>query len=121
VKTCILIDVAVPTGRNVVQKEAENKLRYKSSCIEIQWIWNLKCKIIAVIIGAKNKRLKEKFGSHTRKTFSRFRKKDSYPWNITHNTESTAVWNWKPEQLGITVGSRELPGSKGLWEETTAT
>jgi len=27
----------------------------------------------------------------TRKTFDRFTTKDSYTWNITHNTESTAV------------------------------
>jgi len=29
--------------------------------------------------------------SSTRKTFDRFTTKDSYTWNITHNTESTAV------------------------------
>jgi hypothetical protein len=34
-KTCTLIDVAIPTDRNVVQKEAEKKLKYKSECIEI--------------------------------------------------------------------------------------
>ena len=38
-----------------------------------------------------NEKLKEKFGSCTRKTFDRFITKDSYNWNITHNTESTAV------------------------------
>ena len=38
-----------------------------------------------------NEKLKEKFGSFTRKTFDRFTTKDSYTWNITHNTESTAV------------------------------
>ena len=27
-KTCTLIDVAIPTDRNVVQKEAEKKLKY---------------------------------------------------------------------------------------------
>jgi hypothetical protein len=43
--------VAIPADRNVVQKEAENKLKYKSLCIEIQ-PWNLKCMIIPVIIGA---------------------------------------------------------------------
>jgi hypothetical protein len=43
-----------------------------------------------------NKRFKEKFGSHMRKTLNRFTTKDSYTWNITHNTGSTAVWNWKP-------------------------
>ena len=38
-----------------------------------------------------NEKLKEKFGSCTKKTFDRFITKDSYTWNITHNTESTAV------------------------------
>ena len=38
-----------------------------------------------------NVKLKEKFGSGTRKRYDRFTTKDSYAWNITHNTESTAV------------------------------
>jgi hypothetical protein len=38
-----------------------------------------------------NEKFKKKFGSSTRKTFDRFSTKDSYTWNITHNTESTAV------------------------------
>ena len=38
-----------------------------------------------------NEKLKETFGSCTRKTFDRFTTKDSYTRNITHNTESTAV------------------------------
>ena len=46
--------MAIPADRNVVQKEAESKLKYKSIliCIEIQRMWNLKCKIIPIIIGA---------------------------------------------------------------------
>jgi len=44
--------VAVPADRNVVHKEAEKKLKYKSLCIEIQRMWNLKCMIVPVIIGA---------------------------------------------------------------------
>ena len=51
-KTCTLIDVAIPADRNVVQKEVEKKLKYKSLCIEMQRIWNLKCTIVPVIIGA---------------------------------------------------------------------
>jgi hypothetical protein len=43
--------MAIPADRNVVQKEAENKLKYKSLGIEIQRIRNLKCTIIPVIIG----------------------------------------------------------------------
>jgi hypothetical protein len=44
--------VAIPTNRNVMPKEAEKKLKYKSLGIEIQRMWNLKCMIIPVIIGA---------------------------------------------------------------------
>jgi len=51
-KTCALIDVAIPADRNVVQKEAEKKSKYKSLCIEIQRMWNLKCTIVPVIIGS---------------------------------------------------------------------
>jgi len=51
-KTCTLIDVAIPADRNVVKKEAEKKLKNESLCIEIQRMWNLKCTIIPVIIGA---------------------------------------------------------------------
>ena len=86
-KTCTMIKVAIPADRNVVQKEAEKKLKYKSVCIEIQRMWNLKCTIISVIIGANGIVTK----SCTRKTFDRFTTKDIYTWNITHNTESTAV------------------------------
>ena len=51
-KKCTLIDVANPTDRNVVQKEGEKKLKYKSLGMEIQRMWNLKSTIIPVIIGA---------------------------------------------------------------------
>jgi len=51
-KTHILIDVAIPADRNIVSKKAEKKLKYKILCIEIQRMWNLKCTIVPVIIGA---------------------------------------------------------------------
>jgi len=38
-----------------------------------------------------NNKSEVKFGSCTKKTFDRFITKDSCTWNITHNTESTAV------------------------------
>jgi hypothetical protein len=47
-----------------------------------------------------NEKLKENPGRYTRKTFDRFTTEYSYTWNITHNTESTAVWNLKPEWWG---------------------
>jgi hypothetical protein len=44
--------VAIPADRNVVQKEAEKKLKYKSLCIFIEQMWNLKRTIVPVIMGA---------------------------------------------------------------------
>jgi hypothetical protein len=35
-----------------MQKEAEEKLKYNNLCMEIQCMWNMKCLIIPVIIGA---------------------------------------------------------------------
>jgi hypothetical protein len=47
-----LIDVAIPSHKNVIQKEAEKKLKYKNLSIKIQRMWNMKCFAIPVIIGA---------------------------------------------------------------------
>jgi hypothetical protein len=50
-KIYLLIDVAVPSDRNVIQKESKKKLKYKNLSIEIQQMWNMKCFVITVIIG----------------------------------------------------------------------
>jgi hypothetical protein len=47
-----LIDVAIPGDRNVIQKEGEKILKYKDLTIEIRRIWNVKTRVIPVIIGA---------------------------------------------------------------------
>jgi uncharacterized protein (DUF1499 family) len=57
-----LIDVAIPSDRNVIQREAEKKLKYKNLGIEIQRMWNMKRFVIPVITGAMgiaSKRLKK--------------------------------------------------------------
>ena len=51
-KTCILTDVAILADGNVIQKEAENKLKYKRVCTETQRMWNMKCVIIPVVTEA---------------------------------------------------------------------
>jgi hypothetical protein len=84
--------VATPADRNV--NEADDKLNCKSLCVEIQGTWNMKCIIIPVVIGVTGtltEKYKEKRRSHTRKTLNRFAAENSCIWNITHNTESTAV------------------------------
>ena len=48
----MLIDVVIPTDRNVVQNEAEKKLKYNSLCAEIQRMWTMQCVSVPVICGA---------------------------------------------------------------------
>ena len=50
--TCMLIDVVISGDRNVIKKEAEKIVKYKDLTIEIQRMWNVKTKVIPVIIGA---------------------------------------------------------------------
>jgi hypothetical protein len=40
-KTYVLIDMAIHADRNVMPKEAEKRLKYKSLCTEIQRMWNM--------------------------------------------------------------------------------
>jgi hypothetical protein len=51
-KIYLLIGIAIPSDRNVIQKESEKKLKYKNLSIEIQRMWNMKYFVIPVIIGA---------------------------------------------------------------------
>jgi hypothetical protein len=48
----MLIDVAILGDRNVIKKEAKKILKYKDLIIEIHCMWNVKTKVMPVIIGA---------------------------------------------------------------------
>jgi hypothetical protein len=48
----MLIDVAIPGDRNVIQKETEKILKYKDLTVEIHRVWNIKTRVIPVIVGA---------------------------------------------------------------------
>jgi hypothetical protein len=50
--TSILIDAAIPGDRNVIKIEAEKVFKYEDLTIEIQRMWNVKARVIPVIIGA---------------------------------------------------------------------
>jgi hypothetical protein len=49
--TCMLINVAISGDRNVIKKEVEKILKYEDHTIEIERMWNIKTKVIPVIIG----------------------------------------------------------------------
>jgi len=46
----MLIDVAISGDRNVIKKGAEKILKYKDLTTETQRMWNVKTKVIPVII-----------------------------------------------------------------------
>jgi hypothetical protein len=48
----MLTDVAISEHINVIQKEAKKILKYKDLTTEIQCMWNVKTRVIPVIIGA---------------------------------------------------------------------
>ena len=48
----MLIDVVISGDRNVIKKETEKILKYKDLTTEIQRMWDVKTKVISVIIGA---------------------------------------------------------------------
>jgi len=47
----MLTDVAISGDRNVIKKEANKIPKYQDLTIDIQRMWNVKTKVISVIIG----------------------------------------------------------------------
>jgi len=67
-------NVAIPLVRNVIQNEAQRKLKNKNLSIEIQRMWNMKCFVIPVITGATGIVTEglQKSGNNTEKAFKKF-------------------------------------------------
>jgi len=91
--TCTLIDVAISGDRNVIKKEVEKILKYKDLTIEIQRMWNVKTKVIPVIIGRLG--LFQSQSENTRATYRKTRSQgtaeNSHIGHCTHTAESTNV------------------------------
>ena len=98
--------------RNGVQKEAEKKLKYKSLCIAMQRMWNLKCKIVPVIIGATGivtrslkKNLETIPGKHSIDSLQK-----TAILGTSHKYGKYSSVKLEAWAVGITAGSREVPG-----------
>jgi hypothetical protein len=87
----MLIDVAISGDRNVIKKEAEKILKYKDLTIEMQHMWNVKTRVIPVIIGATgtiSKSFIEIREQHSRKPRSQRTTENSHIGHYTHTSES---------------------------------
>ena len=51
-KTCIMIDMSIPSERNVSIKEAEKLSKYKDLEIEVTKMWEMKTSTVPIVIGA---------------------------------------------------------------------
>ncbi|KAL1256585.1 hypothetical protein QQF64_012130 [Cirrhinus molitorella] len=51
-KMCLVIDVAIPVDHNVVEKENDKLIKYKSLGIDISRSWNMRTQIVPFVIGA---------------------------------------------------------------------
>jgi hypothetical protein len=91
--TCILIDVAIPAYRNAIKEEGEKTFIYKNLIIEIRCMWNVKAKVIPVIIGGigtTSKSLRQYLSNIPGKHEIKKLQKQPY-WALAHTTESANV------------------------------
>lgn len=58
-RNCYVVDVTIPSDRNIVKKEAEKILKYQSLLIELRRMWGLEVMFIPVVIGARGYVTKE--------------------------------------------------------------
>jgi hypothetical protein len=82
-------------------------------------MWNMKCFVIPVIIGAAGIITKgqKKSGNDTRKALNRLSRKNSCSGNITHYKESATIRNLKPEWWGSPLVQEEKYQEKPVKRE----
>jgi glycine cleavage system protein P-like pyridoxal-binding family len=64
-KTWLLIDVAILSDKNIIQKEAEKKLKYKNVSKEIQIMWNIIIGATGIVSKSLQKYLETIPGQHS--------------------------------------------------------
>ena len=98
----MLIDIAISADRNVIKKEAEKILKYKDLTIETQRMWNVKTKVIPVIIGATGTISKSFRKSYQENMKSRNYRKQSY-WALHTYCGSYKCKNTIDSTLKLTI------------------
>ena len=85
--------IAIIGDRNVIKKKAEKILKYKDLAIEIQRMWNVKAKVIPVIIGATGTISKSlrRYLSNVLGKYEVRAHKETYTGHCTHITASVNV------------------------------
>ena len=51
-KICKIVDFAVPADHRIILKESEKKDKYLDLARELKKLWNMKVKIVPIVIGA---------------------------------------------------------------------
>jgi hypothetical protein len=57
-KVTCLLDISILGGKNIITKEAKKILIYEDPTVELQHMWNVKTKVIPVVIGGNWKNIK---------------------------------------------------------------
>ena len=50
-KSCIIIDIAIPRGQNIIVKEYEKIGKYQDLRIRLGELWKLKAEVVHVVVG----------------------------------------------------------------------
>jgi hypothetical protein len=90
----MLIYVVISGNRNVIKKEAEKRLKDKNHIMEIQIMWNVKAKMLPVIIvatGTISKSLRQYLSNIPRTHENKELQKNSHFGQCTHTTENANV------------------------------
>ena len=99
---CTLIDVAIPSDKNVSTKVSEKLSKNRDLEIEITKMWEMKTEIIPVVVGALGviKKCSEKFVTRNGKYFT-----ESPIHQLTVTTKKTLkcpgfkVWIWAKKEI----------------------
>ena len=91
-KVVTIVDIEIPSDTNIKDQEAEKIDKYQDLRVEVQKLWNVKAKVVPVVIGTLGetsaqieKHFKNTAGKHEVGPLSN---KDSPHWKCTYPLKS---------------------------------